>query len=66
MILCVQGGDMEPTLEELNETEAELLEAVSKQDYPERLRERASNLIKQRFRLERAVLWIKQMLERGK
>lgn len=58
---------MEVSLDELNETEAELLEQVEAQtEYAEKIRNRVCNLIRQKFRLHRALMFVEQEVERRK
>lgn len=68
MTLRVHGsGIMEISLDELNTAEEEILEQIALQEEcPEKIRNRVSNLVRQRFRLERAILWLEQAVERQK
>ena len=66
MILCVHGRLVELTIDEVNDTEEELLQRIELLDASQKIRTRLSNLVKNRFRLERAIMWIEQQIQRRK
>lgn len=61
--LRISVGEL--TLEEVNNTEVELLEMIEVlPQTTEKIRNRLCNLVKNRFRLERAIMWIDQQIRK--
>lgn len=55
---------MDVTLDELNGTEAELLEQIQAMDIHDKLKIRLVNRTRNCFRLYRAMLWLEQQVEK--
>jgi hypothetical protein len=53
-------------LHDLNQTESEVLANIVGLDYPQKLKDRVTNLTRRAFRYWRALLFVEQLVERRK
>jgi len=52
------------SIDDLNHTESELLANIVGLDFPQKLKDRVSNLSRRAFRMWRAMLYLEQLIQR--